>query len=97
MRVHERVRRPIRKSGLLLRLRFKLPLPFFKIYDTLRQRLILLAQLFGLNLDVRKLIGMTGRRKGTNRRRRYKKRLFHERPSKRNAAQPAATKSRSFG
>jgi hypothetical protein len=63
-----------------MRLRFKLPLPFFKICDTFRQRLILLAQLFGLSLDVRKLTGMTRRRKGTNRRRRYKKRLFHASP-----------------
>jgi hypothetical protein len=45
-------------SGLFFRLHFKFPLPFLKVCKTFRQRLILFAQLFGLILDVRKLVGM---------------------------------------
>jgi hypothetical protein len=47
-----------RGSGLLYRLRFKLALPPFKICDSFRQRLILLSELFGLSLDVRKFTGV---------------------------------------
>ena len=47
--------------GLLL---FKLLLALFEIREALGQRLILFAELFGLSLNVRELIGVGHRREG---------------------------------
>jgi hypothetical protein len=62
------IRRSCCNGGRLCGLRFKLALPSFKICDAFCQRPILFAQLFGLCLDVRNLIGMRRRCDGKNRR-----------------------------
>jgi hypothetical protein len=67
-----------------LRLLFKLLLALFEIRETLGQRLVLFAELFGLSLDIRELIGVTGRRKGEHSHRRQKN-LFHLTPPSKGA------------